>query len=149
MYAFLLFICLLSAYFTDPSTEPQRTEENFFFLYNSLKEYSLGASLVTQWWRIHLPVWETQVWFLAWEAPTCCGATKPSCHTYWACAPEPESCNRWAMYPIARAPQEKPPQWEAWHTTQLSPPHITLESSPCPLQLEKAEEQQWRPSTTK
>ena len=48
MYAFLLFICLLSAYFTDPSTEPQRIKEIFFFLYSSLKEYSLGASLVIQ-----------------------------------------------------------------------------------------------------
>ena len=59
---------------------------------------------------------------LVWEDPMCCGATKPVCHNYWACALEPASHNYWDLRatttevrtPRARAPQqEKPPQWEA------------------------------------
>ena len=75
---------------------------------------------------------ETRVWSLIWEDPTCQGATKPMCHNYWACALEPGSRNYWAHEATAeaRAPQEKPPQWEA-----CAP---QLESSPCYLQLEKS-----------
>ena len=57
--------------------------------------------------------------FLTWvqalvrEDPTCCGATKPVCHNYWACALEPASHNYWspcattteACAPRACAPQ--------------------------------------------
>ena len=54
------------------------------------------------------------VWSLAWDDPTCRGATKPVRHNYRACALEPASHNYWAHAPRARAPQrEKPPQWEA------------------------------------
>ena len=49
------------------------------------------SSLVTQSWRICLPMQETQVWPLIWEDPTCLGATKPVRHNYWACALEPRS----------------------------------------------------------
>ena len=35
-----------------------------------------GASLVAQWLRISLPMQETRVRALAWEDPTCCGATQ-------------------------------------------------------------------------
>ena len=38
--------------------------------------------LVVQWLRIHLPMQGTQVRFLVWEDPTCCGATKPKHHNY-------------------------------------------------------------------
>ena len=58
------------------------------------KEYR--ASLVTQWWRIRLPVQETWKWSLIWEDPTCHRATKPVCHNYWVCGLEPESRNYWA-----------------------------------------------------
>ena len=33
------------------------------------------------------------------EDPTCCGATKPVRHNYWACALEPASHNYWAHVP--------------------------------------------------
>ena len=56
-------------------------------------------------------------------------ATKPVCH------------NRWSLFTWARAPQEKPPQWEACA--------CQLESSPHLLQLEKAPAQQQRPSVPK
>ena len=31
---------------------------------------------------------ETRVWALAWEDPTCRGATKPMRHNYWAHVPQ-------------------------------------------------------------
>ena len=81
---------------------------------------------MAQWLRIRLPIQGRCVRALVWEDPTCCGATKPMCHNYWACAPEPASHNYWspcattteAHVPRARGPQqEKPPQWEG-HTPQ-------------------------------
>ena len=53
------------------------------------------ASPVAQWWRIHLPVQETQIWCLILENPTW-GATKPEHHNYWACALEPRNCSYWS-----------------------------------------------------
>ena len=43
------------------------------------------ASMVAQWLRIHLLMQGTQVQALVWEDPTCHGATKAVCHSYWAC----------------------------------------------------------------
>ena len=43
------------------------------------------ASLVAQWLRICLPMQGTRVRALVWEDPTCCGATRPMSHNYWAC----------------------------------------------------------------
>ena len=48
----------------------------------------LGASLVAQWLRIRLPMQGTWVRALVREDPTCCGATKPVRHNYWACEPQ-------------------------------------------------------------
>ena len=42
----------------------------------------LGASLVAQWLRIHLPMQGTRVRALVQEDPTCHGATKPMHHNY-------------------------------------------------------------------
>ena len=42
----------------------------------------LGASLMAQWLRIHLPMQGTWVQALVWEDPTCRGATKPVRHNY-------------------------------------------------------------------
>ena len=42
----------------------------------------LGASLVSQWLRIHLPMQGTRVRALVQEDPTCRGATKPVSHNY-------------------------------------------------------------------
>ena len=53
-----------------------------------------GTSLVVQWLRIRLPMQGTWVRALVWEDPTCCGATKPVHHNYWACALEPVLHNK-------------------------------------------------------
>ena len=55
-----------------------------------------GTSLVAQWLRILLPMQGTWVRSLVQEDPTCCGATKPVSHNYWACTLEPLSRNYWA-----------------------------------------------------
>ena len=46
----------------------------------------LRASPVAQWLRVCLPMQGTQAWALVWEDPTCCRATRPVSHNYWACA---------------------------------------------------------------
>ena len=43
---------------------------------------NIGASLVAQWLRIHLPMQGTQVRALVREDPTCRGATKPVRHNH-------------------------------------------------------------------
>ena len=60
------------------------------------QEFYFGASLVTQWLRIHLPMQGTWFQALVRKDPTCRGATKPMCHTYRACALEPVCHNYWA-----------------------------------------------------
>ena len=111
-----------------------------------------GTSLVAQWLRIRLPMQGTRVWALTREDPTCCGATKPVRHNYWACTLDPASHNYWAhvlqllslcsrahepqlLSPRATtteahtprdcAPQqEKPPQWEVCAPQQrVAPAH--------------------------
>ena len=42
----------------------------------------MGASLVVQWLRIHLPMQGTRARALVWEDPTSRGATKPVHHNY-------------------------------------------------------------------
>ena len=64
-----------------------------------LKNSWWGTSLVVQWLRIHLPVQGTRVWSLVQEDPTCCEATKPVRHNYWACALEPAHHRYWAHVP--------------------------------------------------
>ena len=59
----------------------------------SFKEQRWRTSLVAQWLRICLPMQGTRVRALVQEDPTCCGATKPVHHNYWACALEPVSHN--------------------------------------------------------
>ncbi|KAJ8784927.1 hypothetical protein J1605_007483 [Eschrichtius robustus] len=46
------------------------------------KNTALGTTLVAQWLRIRLPMQGTGVRALVREDPTCCGATKPMCHSY-------------------------------------------------------------------
>ena len=66
------------------------------------KKACFRTSLVAQWLKIHLPVQGSWVRALVWEDPTCCGATKPICHNYWARMPqllkparlEPVLCNK-------------------------------------------------------
>ena len=53
------------------------------------KEYEKeGTSLVVQWLRIRLPMQGTRVQDLVREDPTCCRATKPGHHNYWAHVPQ-------------------------------------------------------------
>ena len=90
---------------------------------------------------------ETRVRPLSGVDPTCCRATKPARHNYWACALKPGSHSYWslqALEPVLhnkRSPcsatrearalqQEKPLTWEARA--------LQLESRPCLLQLEKS-----------
>ena len=121
----------------------------FRYLQNSLngKNFSsledckrhLGASLVAQWLKIHLPTQETQVRALVQEDPTCRGATKPVHHNYWAHVPQLLKPTR----PRARAlQQEKPLQWEA------RAPHTGC-GELCSPQLKKAHAQQQRPKAAK
>ena len=44
----------------------------------------MRTSLVAPWLRICLPIQGTWVWSLVQEGSTCCGATKPVCHSYWS-----------------------------------------------------------------
>ena len=53
--------------------------------YIQTSNHRIGTSLVAQWLRIRLPMQGTRVRSLVREDPTCCGATKPVCHNYWAC----------------------------------------------------------------
>ena len=95
------------------------------------------TSLVAQWIRICLSVQGTQVWCLIWEGSTCCGATKPVNHNYWACelhllkpessrAHEPQlprlrAATTKAREPRACAPREKPPQKKPRTAAKSSP----------------------------
>ena len=60
---------------------------------------NFGAFLMAQRLRIRLPMQGTWVRALVREDPTCCGATKPVRHNYWACSLEPTSHNYWAHVP--------------------------------------------------
>ena len=101
---------------------------------------TLGASVVTQWLRICLPMQGTWIWFLIQEEPSCCRANTPICHNYWAQALEPLSCNYWSLC----APEPVLCSKRSHHNGQ--PVHGNEESPPPPpMQLEKACTQQ-RPS---
>ena len=62
--------------------------------YNNSRDFPSGAvvknCLLRQGTRVQARVWED---------PTCCGATKPMRHNYWACALEPACHNYWACVP--------------------------------------------------
>ena len=80
-----------------------------YFLCFPYQNYKEGTYLVAQWLRIRLPVQETQVQALVREDPTCCGATKPVHHSYWACALDPASHNYWARVPQLLKPARLEP----------------------------------------
>jgi len=87
-----------------------------------LDKNDFWASMVAQWWRIHLPMWKTWVQSLVWEGHTCHGATKPVYHNSWACAlrvKEPKLLSPRAL------------QQETREATTMSSPHLLqLEKSP-------------------
>ena len=78
-------------------------------LKESWKSPKTKTSLVVQWLRICPPVQGTWVRALVREDPTCCGATKPVRHNYWACALEPVSHNYWARVPQLLKPTHLEP----------------------------------------
>ena len=53
------------------------------YRYEQLKIHT-RTSLVAPWLRISLAMQGTQVWSLVLEGSTCCRATKPVSHSYWA-----------------------------------------------------------------
>ena len=109
-----------------------------------------GASLVAQWLRLCLPMQGTQVWALVWEDPTCCRATKPVCHNYWACALEPVSDDYWAHVPQLLKPTRLEPMLRNKRSHRNEKPmHTATKSSPRSPQLEKACVQQWKPNAAK
>ena len=69
-------------------------------------------------------------------------------HNYWAYALDPMSCNHWAHTPQllqSTHPRARALQREVTTMRSLSP----TVNSPCSPQVEKACEQQWRPSKPK
>ena len=64
------------------------------------KTNQLGASLVTQWWRVCLPMQETQVGSLIQEDPTCPRATKSLSRSCWTCALEAGNHSYWSVYTL-------------------------------------------------
>ena len=91
-----------------------------------------------QWWRICLPMQETQVQSLVQEDPTWLGATKPVCYSYWAWARETENCNSRAhmlklpkpQRPGARAAELNRPSWWEARLPQPDSHPTRLPSSP-------------------
>ena len=108
-----------------------------------------GTLLVVQWLRIHLLGQGTRVPALVREDPTCCGATKPMCPSYWACALEPTSHNYWACMPQLLKPAHLEPVLHNREGTAMRSPRTAMKSSPRSPQLEKARAQQRGPNTAK
>ena len=93
-----------------------------------------GTSLVAQWLRILLPMQGTRVWALVPEDPTCCRATRPVCHNYWACALDP------VLSSLCSATRE---------ATAVGSTRTATKSSPRSPQLGKACAQQRRHNAAK
>ena len=90
---------------------------------NELRIY-IGASLVTQWLGVRLPMQGTRVRALVWEDPTCLGATKPMSHNCWAHVPrllrltrlEPVRCNKRSHH--SEGPMHCNEEWPPLATTR-------------------------------
>ena len=92
----------------------------------------------------------TQFRALVWEDPTCCGATKPVRHSYWACTLEPASHNYWACVPQLLKPARlEPVLHNKISRLNEKPVHCKERVAPALSQLEKARAQQRRPKTAK
>ena len=77
------------------------------------------ASLVAQWLRICLPMQGTRVRALVWEDPTCCGATRPVSHNYWASRLEPVLRNKRGH--DSERPAHRDEEWPPLAATRESP----------------------------
>ena len=91
----------------------------------------------------------TRVRALVQEDPTCCRATKPVRHNYWACALKPARHNYWARAPQLLRHTHLEPVLRNKKGTAMRSPRTATKSSPCSLQLEKARAQQRRPNAAK
>ena len=99
------------------------------------------TSLVAQWLRICLPMQGTLVRSLVQEDPTCCGATKPVSHHYWACALEPAShIYRAHVLQVLKAVRLEPVLHNKSNkrSTTMRSPRTTAKSNPRWPQLEKS-----------
>ena len=111
----------------------------FFYLSSfSKKKKNCRASLVAQWLRICLPMQGTWVRVLLREDPTCCGATKPVRHNYWACTLEPASHNYWARMPQLLKPARLESVLCNKRSHPMRSPRSAMKSSPRSPQLEKS-----------
>ena len=88
---------------------------------------NLWASLVAQWLGICLPTQGTRVQALVQEDPTCCGATKPMRHNYWARVPQ-------LLKPVHLEPvlrnKRSPCNEKPGHRNQEKPPLAATRESP-------------------
>ena len=91
----------------------------------------------------------TRVRALAREDPTCCGATKPVRHNYWACALEPTNHNYWADVPQLLKPTSLEPVLRNKRSHRNEKPRTAMKSSRRSPALEEAHAQQQRPNTAK
>ena len=123
-----------------PWTERRVTPKNRASLLTQKTE--IRASLVAQWLRVPLPMQGARVQALFREDPTCCRATGPVRHKYWACALEPTSHNYWSLH-----------AWSLCSTTReataMRSPCTTTKSGCRSPQLEEAHVQQQRHNTAK
>ena len=85
-----------------------------------------------RWWHRG---WEStcqcrQVQSLVGEDSKCCGATKPVCLNYWACALEPRNCSSWSpcIQSLSSATREM---------TMMRSPHTAAKRSPTCRNLRK------------
>ena len=74
---------------------------------------------MVQWLRICLPMQGTRVRALVWEDPTCCGATRPVSHNYWACVSGACAPNKRGR--DSERPANRDEQWPPLATTRESP----------------------------
>ena len=85
------------------------------------------APLVAQWWGIHLPGRETQVWSLAGRIPR----ARSSLQLLRLCSRAREPQLLKPERPSAHAPQEKLLQWEIPHDNEEQPPFATARERLC------------------
>ena len=114
-----------------PSKPPGKPQNQSTISFKNTARTSLEA----QWIRIHLPMQRTRVRSLVQEDSTCCGATRPVCHDYWARALEPSNCNYWnpcALKPVLCNKRNHSNEKPENHKKRTAPALSQLEESPCP-----------------
>ena len=84
MSSLLIIECMTFSWSWNAPSQLKLEEKSHSSTLYMEKKYIMGASLVVQWLRIHLPMQGTQVRALVREDPPCRRATKPASHNYWA-----------------------------------------------------------------